>query len=141
MTTLTSTFSNTIQALQSIWNNGDLSDLSLVSDDGKMFDAHKLLLSAHSPLLRRFLTSNHHLSVTKTTLFLFDIVSVDLKNILQYLYLGQVLIPSREDYWQKASIEDHVECHVGGLKYPCKHSKKMYQCRSALKQHLTYEHK
>ena len=62
---------------ESLW------DLRLVSEDGVEFSAHKIILSAGSPVLRRVLSRRTRKYVTK------GIQSQELRSILQFMYLGK----------------------------------------------------
>ena len=82
--------------LSSIWERGELCDVSLVASDGEIFETHKLLLSSHSPLFRRCLSAHHQATGVKPILFLFGLLSKDIKSILQYLYSDKIVIPSSQ---------------------------------------------
>ena len=70
-------------------NEEYLHDVTLVSDDHNKVPAHKLVLSACSEYFKDILQSNQH---SHPLLCLDGISSGDLKNILDYIYNGQVEI-------------------------------------------------
>ena len=74
----------------SIFRNEDyLHDVTLVSDDHNKVSAHKFVLSACSDYFRDIFKNNHH---SHTLLCLDGISSEDLKNIMDYIYNGEVQI-------------------------------------------------
>ena len=65
-------------------------DVTLVSDDKKLFQAHKLILSAGSEYFRDILSANTH----PHPMLCLDGVSSDHLNwIIKYLYVGEVSVP------------------------------------------------
>ena len=67
----------------------DSSDVTLVCDDKTFLKAHKVVLSASSPVLRNILLSNpHHHPVV----FLRDVHHDHLVPVLQFMYQGQAII-------------------------------------------------
>ena len=71
---------------------GELLDLTLVCDDQTSFSAHKLVLAAHSDLLRKYLVA----TPGQASLFMFNVNGKDLANILHFLYTGEVDVPQLE---------------------------------------------
>ena len=65
----------------------DSSDVTLVCDDKKFLKAHKVILSASSPVLRNILLSNPH---PHPVVFLRDVHHDHLVPVLQFMYRGQV---------------------------------------------------
>ena len=81
----------------SMWESRELCDLSLVSQEEKLFPCHKLVLSAHSPVLRRILASPALSSPgLAPALVMFGLSSAEVGNILQFLYTGQVILQTPE---------------------------------------------
>ena len=76
--------------LSTIFRNAKyLHDVTLVSDDHKKVEAHKLVLSASSEYFREIFENNQH----HHPLLCFDsISSEDMKNIMDYIYNGEVQI-------------------------------------------------
>ena len=65
------------------------SDVTLVTDDQKHFNAHKFVLSACSPFFKNILLSNPH---PNPLLYLRGVSKHDLECILQFMYLGETRI-------------------------------------------------
>ena len=61
-------------------------DVSLVSDDQTQFKAHRIVLSACSPVFRRIIDSN---PCQHPLIYLRGIQSHELESILQFMYLGE----------------------------------------------------
>ena len=95
MMNLTHNIFSSLSCVREIWESRELCDLSLVSDDGQTFPCHKLLLSAHSPVLRRLLASPGMSSLAPVFL-MFGISSAEVNNILQFFYTGQVVLQTSE---------------------------------------------
>ena len=70
-------------------NEDYLHDVTLVSDDHKKLAAHKLVLSACSQYFKEIFKNNQH---SHPLLCLDGISSEDLKNIMDYMYNGEVQI-------------------------------------------------
>ena len=65
------------------------SDVTLVSEDGQVVKAHKVLLSATSPVLEAILKSQDH---TKPLIFMRGVKTDVLSSLLDFIYFGQVKI-------------------------------------------------
>ena len=71
----------------------ELSDVTLVCNDGSQVKAHKTVLALSSPLLRDILTkSKRHDPI----LLLPSVDAQELENILKLIYLGEVSLSSAE---------------------------------------------
>ena len=79
--------SNVSKSFGMFRNEEYLHDVTLVSDDHNKVPAHKLVLSACSEYFKDIFQNNHH---SHPLLCLDGISSSDLKNILDYIYNGQV---------------------------------------------------
>ena len=64
----------------------DLSDISLMGDDNKPIRAHKIILSAHSAVIRKALSSSEH---EKPLLHCKGFSSQDIQFLLEFMYLGE----------------------------------------------------
>ena len=64
-------------------------DVTLVSDDQIQTQAHKIVLSASSPVLKNILINNSH---SHPILYLRGIKQTELQAILKYIYSGETLI-------------------------------------------------
>ena len=69
--------------------SGEFSDVSLVSDEGDTFPAHKMVLASHSQKLDRILTQ---LQPGPLSLFLAGVSSRDLSSLLSFIYTGEVRV-------------------------------------------------
>ena len=65
------------------------SDVTLVSDDQVQIPAHKFVLAACSPVLRKLLLDNPH---PHPLIFLRGVIHQDLLSILQLMYLGEARV-------------------------------------------------
>ena len=65
------------------------SDVTLVSEDGQVVKAHKVLLSATSPVLNAILKSQDH---PKPLIFMRGVNADVLSSLLDFIYFGQVEI-------------------------------------------------
>ena len=83
-------FNSNISKSFGIFKNAKyLHDVTLVSDDHKKVEAYKLVLSASSEYFREIFENNQH----PHPLICFDSISSDdLKNIMDYMYNGEVQI-------------------------------------------------
>ena len=81
--------SNVSKSFSLFRNEEYLHDVTLVSDDHSKVSAHKLVLSACSDYFRDIFKNNTH---SHPLLCLDGISSDDLKNIMDYIYNGEVEI-------------------------------------------------
>ena len=77
--------------LQFIQSSNTFADVTLVCEDQKKIKAHKIILSASSPIFRNILSSRND---EHTTVHLSEIKSSELEQIIQFIYLGQTSIDS-----------------------------------------------
>ena len=69
-----------------LYEEGKHSDVTLVSDDQIQFKAHKIVLSACSPVFKKIIDSNPS---QHPLIYLRGIQSYELESILQFMYLGE----------------------------------------------------
>ena len=79
--------SNISVAFREIREEKDFFDVTLVSEDELQMSAHKLVLSACSSFFKNILKKNVHAS---PLIYLSGVSSSNLKNILDYIYCGEV---------------------------------------------------
>ena len=79
-----------IKALKKVYESNLFPDVTLVGDDECQLEAHRIILSAHSSVLKRALLESKS---TKPTLRLKGFSYHDLSLLMQYLYLGEVSLP------------------------------------------------
>ena len=64
----------------------EMTDVTILSEDKKQFKAHKVVLSACSPVFKSIFTYTH---LSNPSIFLRGIQSFELESILQFFYLGK----------------------------------------------------
>ena len=64
----------------------DFTDVTLACEDDETIQAHRVILSACSPVFNRILKKNTH---SHPLIFLSDVTHSDLKAIINFMYLGQ----------------------------------------------------
>ena len=69
----------------------EFSDVSIVCDDQIEIQAHKNILSGSSPVFKNILNMNS--CREKPVIYLRGIKSREMKSIINFIYLGQVIIP------------------------------------------------
>lgn len=78
---------NVTSAFSDIRDDEDLLDVTLVCPDGHMLRAHKLMLSACSPMFKAMLQRNSH---PQPVIFLHGVQHTDISAILNFMYHGEV---------------------------------------------------
>ena len=81
--------SNTSNTFKKLRTSDHFYDVTLVSDDQQQLAAHKVVLSASSEYFKNILTSNKH---SHPMLCLNGVNTVDLKNMLDFIYNGEIQI-------------------------------------------------
>ena len=81
------TFSKHLQSMfKDVYQEGRYTDVTLVSDDQTQFKAHKIVLSACSPVFKKIIDSNPS---QHPLIYLRGIQSYEMESILQFMYLGE----------------------------------------------------
>merc|ERR1719347_424285 len=81
------TFSNHLKLMsKDLFQDGRYTDVTLVSDDQTQFKAHKIVLSACSPVFKKIIDSNPS---QHPLIYLRGIQSYEMESILQFMYLGE----------------------------------------------------
>merc|ERR1712069_27383 len=81
------TFTDHLQLMsKDLYEEGKNSDVTLVSDDQTQFKAHKIVLSACSPVFKKIIESNPS---QHPLIYLRGIESYEMESILQFMYLGE----------------------------------------------------
>ena len=81
------TFSEHLKLLfKDLYQEGRYTDVTLVSDDQTQFKAHKIVLSACSPVFKKIIDNNPS---QHPLIYLRGIQSYELESILQFMYLGE----------------------------------------------------
>ena len=98
---------HTTETFKSLQAEEYFTDVTLVSDDHHQFKAHRVIISACSPYLKRVLLKNPH---SHPLLFLRGAERSDLESILEFMYLGQISIKKYEiDMFLKIANEFELE--------------------------------
>ena len=81
------TFSEHLQVMfKDLYEEGKHSDVTLVCDDQTLFKAHKIVLSACSPVFKKIFENNPS---QHPMIYLRGIQSYEMESILQFMYLGE----------------------------------------------------
>merc|ERR1712129_111088 len=83
---------NRTSTLKSLLENEDFLDVTIACDDDQI-DAHKVILSAASPLFRNLLKRNPH---SHPLLYLRGTTTKDIKAILNFIYSGETHVVQEE---------------------------------------------
>ena len=83
---------NRTSTLKSLLENADFLDVTIACDDDQI-DAHKVILSAASPLFRNLLKRNPH---SHPLLYLRGTTTKDMKAILNFIYSGETHVVQEE---------------------------------------------
>ena len=78
---------NTSKTFCSLKTDRDFSDVTLVCEDNKQFEAHKVILATSSPLLGKMLRTSKH---TNPLLYFWGVKARDLSSVVDFVYDGQV---------------------------------------------------
>ena len=76
--------------LSDMINSNEFTDVTFVCDEQKQVSAHKSIVSSCSPVLKTIIRNNPH---PNPLIYLRGINYLDLKAVLQYMYLCEVNIP------------------------------------------------
>ena len=88
------------ELLQDINKTKDFTDITLVCEDLTQINAHKVVLSACSPVLRKLISSNPH---PLPLIFMRGISREVLKSLVDFMYLG-------ETSFSQHGMEDFLKC-------------------------------
>ena len=72
--------------IKDLYEEGKCSDVTLVCDDQNQFKAHKIVLSACSPVFKKIIDNNPS---QHPLIYLRGIHSYEMESILQFMYLGE----------------------------------------------------
>merc|ERR1712212_1429039 len=78
-----------VESFRNLGEAGHFTDVTLVSDDQIQTPAHKVVLSACSPVLKTLLVNNPH---SHPLLYLRGIKQTELQAILKFMYFGETQI-------------------------------------------------
>ena len=77
---------NVPQTFKQLWQNQDFADVTLATKDDVQIRAHKVILSASSPIFQNILKKNPH---SNPLIYFNNLKSADVKLLLRFIYLGQ----------------------------------------------------
>ena len=77
---------NITSRVSDVFKENSFCDVTLVSDDQKLFQAHRYVLSTFSPVLRDILLNNPH---SHPLIYLRGVNHQELDSILQFIYFGK----------------------------------------------------
>ena len=77
---------STSKTFKDLLTDQDFTDVTLSCDDEKQIKAHKVILSASSPVMKRILKYNHH---QNPLIYLKGVKFEDLQNMVQFIYMGE----------------------------------------------------
>ena len=77
---------NALGSLGSLKNDRDFLDVTLISEDGKQVEAHKVILAISSPFFQNLLKRNKH---PHPLIYMRGVKSEDLLAIVDFLYFGE----------------------------------------------------
>ena len=80
---------NLSSAFQRFRNDLDFADVTLASDDGKQFEAHKMILASSSPFFMEVLKKNKH---PHPLIYMRGIKAEELLAMLDFLYFGEASV-------------------------------------------------
>ena len=80
---------NVVTLFKSFQNNQDFTDVTLATNDGHQVDAHKIILTALSPVFRNMLQNNQRF---QPLIFLRGVNQEQLAAILDFMYKGEAKI-------------------------------------------------
>ena len=85
----TSFQSELVKTFESFLSNESFTDVTLVTDDLEQLKAHKIILSARSLFFKQLFIKNPQ---PHPLIFLRGVTKIDLKKMLEFIYLGKVSI-------------------------------------------------
>ena len=77
---------NATSAFESLRDDSDFADVTLACEDGKQFEAHRVILASSSPFFQNILRRNKH---SHPLIFMRGLKSEDLAAIIDFLYCGE----------------------------------------------------
>ena len=97
-------------AFQDLYNDQNFCDVTLVCEDNKQINVHKVIISACSPFFKRILLNNPH---SKPLIYLKGVGYGELQSIVRFIYKGKVEV---EQSSLNKFMEVGIELEIKGLK-------------------------
>ena len=85
-------------------SDNEFTDVTLVTRDGKSIRAHKLILSAVSPVLKRMIMDQNI-----NAIYMWDVSNSIMEYLIRYIYFGEVTVPEEEDITHFCKIAQSLE--------------------------------
>ena len=101
---------STTNAFKLLLTEKNFTDVTLVCEDDKQIDAHKLILSSSSSFFQNILLRNHH---PNPMIYLKGIKYKELEGIIKFIYLGQTEV-GQDDLTEFITVAKDLE--INGLK-------------------------
>lgn len=83
--------------------DNEFTDVTLVTRDGKSIRAHKLILSAASPLLKRMIMDQNI-----NAIYMWDVSNSIMESLIRYIYIGEVAV-QKEEFTHVCKIFESLE--------------------------------
>merc|ERR1711980_5405 len=83
--------------------DNEFTDVALVTRDGKSIRAHKLILSAASPLLKRMIMDQNI-----NAIYMWDVSNSIMESLIRYIYIGEVAV-QKEEFTHVCKIFESLE--------------------------------
>ena len=96
---------NIATSLKKLRESNDLSDVTLVCEDNQQIDAHKIILSASSPIFMKMLISNKH---KNPLIYMRGLKAKNMLSILDFIYHGEASI-YQEDLDQFLTLAEELQ--------------------------------
>merc|ERR1712129_566565 len=90
----------TVETFRNLGRTREFADITLAWGDGEQGEAHRVILSSCSPVLRRILLLHPH---QHTLLYMRGMALADLNNLVKFMYFGEVMV-------ETDSLEHFLEC-------------------------------
>ena len=84
---------STSNAFKELLDQHDFVDVTLVSEDNKEIQCHKLVLSASSPIFKSILLRNSH---QHPLIYLTGVQHLELRSLVSFMYLGQTEVAQND---------------------------------------------
>ena len=80
-------------SFQDLRNEEELFDVTLACDDGKQLEAHKVILSACSPIFRQMMARSKH---PHPLVFMTGVNSREMENLFDFIYKGEFKVEQKD---------------------------------------------
>jgi len=84
---------NAVETFKELLHDSNFTDVTLVCEDGRQLDTHKVVLASSSSFFRKLLINNPH---TKPLICLQGISFANLETMMKFMYIGQAQLPQKD---------------------------------------------